>query len=176
VTPSTPQTPTITTRRAAREDIDILLCNVQAGFDSYVDFAGPGWRPPDAFADRTGGAELLGKPSTWGLIALAGGDAVGHIAFCPARHRIDRTAIPGLGHLWQLFVLPAWWGRGVAPLLHEAAVCELHARGFVAIRLYTPSEHVRARRFYERRGWQLTGEEWNENLSLMLVEYRRPLP
>ena len=29
-------------------------------------------------------------------------------------------------HLWQLFVLPAWWGRGVAPLLHDAAIGELN--------------------------------------------------
>jgi len=31
---------------------------------------------------------------------------------------------------------------------------------------------ARARRFYERRGWTVTGEEWSEDLTLMLTEYR----
>lgn len=51
-----------------------------------------------------------------------------YVAFYPAREReligerhwTERPKIPGLAHLWQLFVLPEWWGRGVAPLLHHA--------------------------------------------------------
>lgn len=131
--------------------------------------------PPDAFAERERSAELLGDPDTWAAIALAEHAPVGHIAFCPARDRLTRGPIPGLAHLWQLFVLPAWWGRGVAPLLHERAVEEMRSRGYRVARLYTPSSHTRARRFYERRGWVCVGEEWNGNLRLMLAEYRRLL-
>ncbi len=165
----------ITTRRATVEDIDLLLADVQVGFDSYVEFAPPEWIPPDVLADRAAGLERLGSPETWGLIAYAGNQPAGHIAFFQARHRMKHTPIPGLAHLWQLFVLPPWWGRGVAGILHESAVAEMRARDFACARLYTPSLHVRARRFYLRRGWQLTGEEWNDNLELMLVEYRRRL-
>jgi GNAT superfamily N-acetyltransferase len=72
-------------------------------------------------------------------------------------------------------VLPPWWGQGVAALLHEAAIAEIRRRDYEAVRLYTPALHARARRFYERRGWRVTDEEWNDLLTLMLTEYRLAL-
>jgi GNAT superfamily N-acetyltransferase len=173
--------PPISTRRATVADLDILIDDVQAGFDSYVDFAPLGWVPPELGAEGGIMAELLADSDTWALLARADGDPVGHIAFTPARMRAagrpwaTSPAAPGLAHLWQLFVLPAWWGRGVAPLLHDAAVAEMATQGYEAARLYTPSLHARARRFYARRGWQVSGEQWNEMLELMLTEYRLEL-
>jgi GNAT superfamily N-acetyltransferase len=173
--------PRIETRRATLDDLDVLLADVQAGFDSYVEFAPTGWQPPKVPADRDRSSELLGDPATWALIALAEDRPVGHVAFLPARERRTgepsdtskaRAVIPGLVHLWQLFVLPAWWGHGVAPLLHEAAIREMRAQGYSRARLFTPSLHGRARRFYERRGWSAEAEEWNEELALTLTEYR----
>ena len=128
-------------------------------------------------------AARLDDPGTWALLALAGGDTVAHVSFIPGRERtadsgehwMSRPLIPGLAHLWQLFVLPEWWGRGVAPALHDAAVLEMRRRGYREGRLLTPSLHARARRFYERRGWYAVGEEWNEHLRLMLCEYRLAL-
>jgi GNAT superfamily N-acetyltransferase len=83
----------------------------------------------------------------------------------------SRRVVPGVAHLWQLFVLPGWWGRGVAASLHAAAISEMRARGYERGRVFTPSLHTRARRFYERRGWTLTEEDWNDELTLMLTEY-----
>jgi GNAT superfamily N-acetyltransferase len=173
--------PPISTRRATLADLDVLVADVQAGFDSYLDFAPLGWVPPELDADGGRMAEILADRDTWALLALGGSDPVGHIAFTPARERepgqpwASSPSIPGLAHLWQLFVLPAWWGRGVAPLLHEAAIAEIRARGYEAARLYTPALHARARRFYERRGWRAAGEDWNDLLTLMLTEYRLAL-
>jgi GNAT superfamily N-acetyltransferase len=171
----------ISTRLATIDDLGVVIADVQEGFDSYVGFAPLGWVPPDVGAEGERIGELLLDSATWALLALAGADPVGHIAFTPARRRAAGQAwgstpsIPGLAHLWQLFVLPAWWGRGVAAVLHEAAIAELRRREYEAVRLYTPSLHARARRFYERRGWRVTGEEWNHDLSLMLTEYRLAL-
>jgi hypothetical protein len=39
-----------------------------------------------------------------------------------------------------------------------------------------PSGQARARRFYEREGWQAAGELFDNPLGLLLVEYRRGLP
>jgi GNAT superfamily N-acetyltransferase len=170
----------ITTRRATLDDLDILVADVQAGFDSYTEFAPPGWEPPDMHRDRYMTAQLLVDPATWGLIAEVDDAPVGHIAFFPARERplhgssVDwrtRPLIPALAHLWQLFILPDWWGRGIAPILHDAATAEMRSRGFKRVRLYTPSSHARARRFYERRGWTAGDEQWNEYLALQLTEY-----
>jgi hypothetical protein len=49
------------------------------------------------------------------------------------------------------------------------------AQGYERARLFTPSLHARARRFYERRDWTVAGEEWNEFLDLELAEYRLEL-
>jgi GNAT superfamily N-acetyltransferase len=183
--------PPISTRRASVADLEALIADVQAGFDSYVEFAPLGWVPPDVEADGELMGELMNDEETWALVALAGpagaaagppgSDPVGHIAFTPARRRTPgrpwatSPATPGLAHLWQLFILPAWWGRGVAPLLHDAAIEEMRARDYQSARLYTPALHARARRFYERRGWLPTGEQWNNHLTLMLTEYRLAL-
>jgi GNAT superfamily N-acetyltransferase len=171
----------IATRRAGVADLDVLIADVQAGFDSYVQFAPLGWVPPYVEADGELMGELMDDTETWALLALAGSDPVGHIAFTPARRRepgkpwASSPSTPGLAHLWQLFVLPLWWGRGVAALLHGAAIAEIRTRDYQAVRLYTPALHARARRFYERRDWQATGEQWNEHLALMLTEYRLAL-
>jgi GNAT superfamily N-acetyltransferase len=171
----------IATRRGTVDDVDTILANVQSGFDSYVAFAPLGWVAPDATVGRDRTGERLADPRTWAMLALSGGSPVGHIAFVPGRERsageprradAERELIPALCHLWQLFVLPEWWGRGVAPLLHDAATGVMRAQGYARARLLTPSLHARARRFYERRGWTVTGEEWSEDLTLMLTEYR----
>jgi GNAT superfamily N-acetyltransferase len=56
------------------------------------------------------------------------------------------------GTAWinQLFVLPGWVGRGIGTQLLRHA----HARLPRPIRLYTFQAHARARRFYERHGYQ----------------------
>jgi GNAT superfamily N-acetyltransferase len=164
--------------------VDLLAAIVQAGFDSYRDFAPGGWRPPDVSADRDRRAEVFGDPATWVLIALSQGVPVGHVAFLPARMpatrdsragRAARAAISGLAHLWQLFVLPDWWGGGVAPLLHDAAIAQMRVAGYRDARLFTPSLQTRARRFYERRGWLAQGEIWSEEFALAMTEYRLAL-
>jgi len=172
----------IAMRRATVEDLEVLLADVQAGFASYVEFAPAGWRPPDVYGERQRTAEFLGHSDSWALAAYADGQPAGHVAFFQARSPDDaaitwhdREPIPGLAHLWQLFVRPPWWGEGVAPLLHEAAIDQMKRSGFERARLFTPSLHVRARRFYERRGWSATAEAWNGDLALVLTEYVRTL-
>jgi GNAT superfamily N-acetyltransferase len=56
-----------------------------------------------------------------------------------------------------LYVRPAAWGTGVAALLHDRAVEALREAGVVRARLWVLEENRRARRFYERRGWELDG-------------------
>ena len=160
-----------------------MLANVQAGFDSYVEFAPGDWKPPLVGRDRERTLGLLGDAETFALLGLAGGRPAGHVAFLPARESeagdgsdwTSRLKVPGLTHLWQLFVLPKFWGTGLAPILHQRAVAEMRARQYEQARLYTPSLHARARRFYERRGWEPLAERWNDGLQLVLTEYRLDL-
>jgi hypothetical protein len=60
--------------------------------------------------------------------------------------------------------------------LHGAACEAAAARGYTAMRLFTPAGQARARRFYEREGWTLVdGPYPDEELRMDVVEYRRTL-
>jgi GNAT superfamily N-acetyltransferase len=73
-------------------------------------------------------------------------------------------------------VRAGWWGSGLASRLHAAACDEAAARGYTAMRLFTPADQARARRFYEREGWAVAGEPFvHDELRLAMVEYRRAL-
>ena len=56
-----------------------------------------------------------------------------------------------------LYVRPEAWGSGVAAALHDRAIEAIRAAGHERARLWVLEENVRARRFYERRGWALDG-------------------
>jgi GNAT superfamily N-acetyltransferase len=63
----------------------------------------------------------------------------------------------GDGWLNGLYVRPEAWGTGVAGELHDRAVEALHEAGAGTARLWVLQANVRARRFYERRGWTPDG-------------------
>ena len=149
----------IATRPAGAGDIDFMLANLRAGFRSYADFAPGGWVPPEPDRELTLG--ILERPTTWAVLATLDDEPIAHVSFTPARGDPftdpegwrDAAWTPGKAHLWQLFVLPEYWGAGIAGPLHEAAIDAMREQDYERARLFTPAAHVRARRFYERRGW-----------------------
>ncbi|MBI1261480.1 MAG: GNAT family N-acetyltransferase [Rhizobiales bacterium] len=58
----------------------------------------------------------------------------------------------------QVFVLPAWHGLGVAPLVLAAVEAELKALGHTHIWLQCQMGNSRARAFYEKHGWCVAAE------------------
>lgn len=71
----------------------------------------------------------------------------------------------------QIFVLPAWHGRGVAPLLLAAAEEALKGRGYSRTWLQCRKGNDRARAFYEKHAWLVAGEV---DSTLGHVEGRSP--
>jgi len=146
------------------------------GFEGYRAIAPPGWEPLRPQDDLDWLRDALASPDTFCLFAeTEDGESAGHVAFLPAMLSRRPEPDPLLAHLWQLFVRPAFWGTGVALGLHDAAIAEAKARGFARMRLNTPLDQVRARRFYEREGWVLAGEIRDNGFGLRMVEYRRVL-
>ena len=153
------------------------------GFATYREFTGPEWEPPPAEGERDRIAARLSDPDAWAALALVGEQVAGHVAFTPARERSaadlgqgdERPLVPGMAHLWQLFVRTRWWGEGVAPLLHERCLEEMRERGYRRARLFTPARQARARAFYERRGWRAIDEQPNAELGFDIAEYRLDL-
>jgi GNAT superfamily N-acetyltransferase len=173
--------PEIVTRAATVDDVDFMLANLVAGFESFAEFAPEGWRPPAADRERT--LAQLAQEDTWALLALADDRESGHVAFIAARGNPfedprgwrEQPPNPGQAHLWQLFVLPEQWGTGIAGLLHDAALEAMADQDYKRARLFTPAGQSRARRFYERRGWRSGGVLGDTDLGLEMVEYRLEL-
>jgi GNAT superfamily N-acetyltransferase len=134
--------------------------------------------PPETELEASGILERLSQPDTWCVIAHDGPDVAGHVAIVAGRERTgERELIPGLAHLWMLFIREPWWGSGLAPHLLGLAVAQAAEQGYAAMRLFTPAGQARARAFYEREGFSTDGvERWEPMLAFDLVEYRRDLP
>ena len=71
----------------------------------------------------------------------------------------------------------ATWGTGLARELHDAVVRELAGTGATHARLHCLEENRRARRFYEKLGWRLTGEQTRSPFAPypVLLEYELAL-
>jgi GNAT superfamily N-acetyltransferase len=164
----------LTFRAAKAPDAEPLARAVIEGFELYREFAAPGWEPPPLADEIALQRELLADETTWCRLAEAEGRIVGQVTFLPAERAAVAVAEPSLAHLRNLFVDRPYWGSGLARELHDAAVAEARPRGFEHMRLFTPARHGRARRFYEREGWSVAGDEfYAEGPALVIVEYRR---
>jgi len=163
-------------RRAATEDAGRLAAVLVEGFHTYREFAPQDWRVPAVEEVAEVLAERLPKPTVWCLLAEQGSRVAGYVALLPAADARWPVSEPGLAHFWMLFVRAPWWGSGLASRLHEASRDAAVQRGFTAMRLFTPADQARARRFYEREGWTLAGAPFrDEEVGLFVVEYRRDL-
>jgi GNAT superfamily N-acetyltransferase len=163
-------------RPAGLADIGAIARLDVEGFENYRTFAPPGWKPPTPEEERDWLGEHLGDPAVWCVLAEDEHGPAGHVAFMPAALARRASNETGLAHLWLLFVRPSLWGSGLASELHARALNEAAKRGFTSIRLFTPAGQARARRFYEREGWKVAGDPFDDpEFGLALLEYRREL-
>lgn len=83
----------------------------------------------------------------------------------------------GNGFLSTLYVLPAHQRTGVGSALHDLALERLGAQDLREAKLWTLERNDSGRRFYERRGWSLTGETRVVPYppNPLDVQYARPL-
>ena len=159
-----------TFRRATGDDAEALQAIMVEGFEGYRSFAPAGWEPEIAEVERV--RARLDAPDTWTLVAEDDGAIAGHVSFLPSARSGHPDPQDGLAHLWQLFARPPYWGTGIATELMARAVAAAREGGFTQMRLFTPSLQRRARRFYEREGWQTVREFDEARLGLEVTEYR----
>ena len=107
---------------------------------------------PVARAERW--RQMLGEgPSdTPALVAERDGVVLGVCVFGP-----ERDGAGDCGELWLINVAPEAWGAGVGQRLFDRAVQGLREAGFRECILWVLEGNDRARRFYERNGWQPDG-------------------
>jgi GNAT superfamily N-acetyltransferase len=158
-------------RPATHDDLPGLVETARQCFETYREWAPRGWDPPGTDLHAAGLRGRLAERGSFCAIAEADGEPAGQVGTSPAREE------RGTGHVWMLFVRERWWGSGLAVKLLEAALADARARGLERMRLLTPSEHARARAFYEREGWTTDADPvYEPMLGLVLITYRRDLP
>ncbi len=163
-------------RPASPDDAGAMSETVAQGLATYRSFAPAGWEPPASVADVAVIRAKLEDPAVWCRIAEEDGATAAHAVFFDSTASERAPGEAGLAHLWHLFVREPYWGSGVARELLTEATEAAHAEGFTAMRLATAELHARARRFYEREGWQLAAGPFDApEMGLALVEYRRAL-
>ncbi len=89
------------------------------------------------------------------ISALTDPDGETYIAF--DEHEAVGVVSVGHGVLQTLYVMPESWSQGVGSALHDLALERLREANVQEARLWTLTENHRARAFYEKRGWSLTG-------------------
>jgi GNAT superfamily N-acetyltransferase len=120
-----------------------------ATFEGFVaEIAGGFVKAHDPAAERVWIAELDGRP-------------VGSI-FCMKKD--DATA-----RLRMLIVDPAAEGLGIGAALVDACIAFARQAGYRHMTLWTNDILVEALRLYQRRGFQLTSEEWHRSFGHDLV-------
>ena len=106
--------------------------------------------PPDRYPFPEDGVEAqwveaLAEPEIEIYVIEIDGEPAGSVAV-------------GHGFLRNLYVLPKHQGSGVGSTLHDHALERLRELGVNEAKLWTLEGNHGARRFYERRGWNLNGE------------------
>ena len=89
------------------------------------------------------------------ISALTDSDGETYIAF----EDDEAVGVVSIGHgvLQTLYVMPAFWSRGIGSVLHDLVLDRLRELNVQEARLWTLTENHRARAFYENRGWSPTG-------------------
>jgi GNAT superfamily N-acetyltransferase len=170
-------------RVARRDDADqIAAVHVAAWRAAYTHVYPRELLDSDEFAQH--------RHERWREWRLGAGERVAVATFpAPSSERVvafawygperDRGRGPGArGEITAFYADPSAWGTGVADTLMEFTELRLRAEGFVAAVLWVLRDNPRARRFYERHGWEPTGIDGEFELAgtrTPEVEYRKEL-
>lgn len=109
------------------------------------------------------------------LIAASDGRIVGFAGLGPTR---DPDAEADTGEVYAIYVHPDFWDKGVGRELFTRATSLLLDLAFRSASLWVLDMNERARRFYERAGWQTDGatkSETRRSAVLNEVRYRKAL-
>ena len=83
------------------------------------------------------------------------------------------SELENAGEIWGIYLAPEAWGSGAAPALMAASVETLRGQGFEQASLWVLEDNPRARRFYEREGWNLdAARKQDEFLGVAVDEVR----
>ena len=147
-------------RRATVDDSDrIAAVHVRTWQAAYVDVLPAGYLAafdPAEWAARHRRRLANRRPPAEVFVAEVDDELIGLAAAGPFRTE-QGAHDDGVGEVAAIYVAPEHWSTGVGLVLMRAAVDHLSRHGFTEIRLWVVADNPRARRFYERFGFNLDG-------------------
>lgn len=97
------------------------------------------------------------------------GEPAGFISFGECRHgNGDKSWM----EIWRVYLIPKFWGSGVAKKLLEWGISEILKENFTNIELWVLEENIRARNFYEKMGFKYDNIFQITNMGKELKELR----
>ncbi|MFE0849109.1 GNAT family N-acetyltransferase [Streptomyces rochei] len=110
------------------------------------------------------------------LVALGDRGPVGWICFGP--YRGEMPGLERAGEIYALYISPDLIGQGIGRLLLGETHAQMKGQGFETSALWVLSDNQRARRFYERAGYQADGvtqDDVYDGITLTELRYQRVL-
>lgn len=110
------------------------------------------------------------KVSMDDIVLLKQERVVGICHISEARNLKDKV----WGEIVAIYLLPDMWGSGVGSQLLQSAIKKLEYRGFKNICLWVLKDNIRARKFYEKNGFAVSGNECETEIAecnISEVEY-----
>lgn len=84
-------------------------------------------------------------------IVFEEGEPAGFISFGECRYgNHDKSWM----EIWRVYLIPKFWGSGVAKELVEWGISEILKENFTNIELWVLEENIRARNFYQKMGFK----------------------
>ena len=133
------------------------------GAQSFIDTFGHLYQPADLALfltkhDVAHWAADLADPTLSIRIGEAGSAAAAYAKVSPVDLPVERDASRHALELKQFYVLGPWHGSGVAATLMDWVLAEARERGAHDLYLSVFTQNNRARRFYERYGFEVIGQ------------------
>ena len=95
------------------------------------------------------------------LVLIEDGIFIGTSSYCKSRF----SDFSNFGEIVSIYFLPQYMGKGYGKLLLSAAVRELAHLGFRDIFLQVLEDNLRARKFYEKEGFEFSGNYLDNNIG-----------
>ena len=105
------------------------------------------------------------KVSADDIVLEKRGAVVGICHISEARDREDKA----WGEVVAIYLLPEMWGTGVGSELLQEALKRLKENGFRNICLWVLKDNIRARKFYDKNGFQASGNEREIEIAVCRV-------
>jgi len=109
---------------------------------------------PEASAQRL--VEVLtAEPDAPFFVAELNGKIIGNLLFGKFRN----SDYDNIGEVGAIYLLPEYWGKGYGKAMMGYAMDSLHNQGYKTIIIWALEQNERARNFYEKMGFEYTGQK-----------------